>query len=453
MKEKKIRYISLFSGIGGFERGIEQTTKKEEYTCIGFSEIDKYAKNIYKKHYPNHISLGDATAIRTEDLPDFDLLVGGFPCQAFSHAGKRRGFDDARGTLFFEISRILRDKRPRYFLLENVRGLLSHERGKTFQTMLRTLGELGYDVQWQIYNSKDFNVPQNRERIYIKGYSREECGGEILSQRQNGTKTHTTTRKQHKLGGYNFAEINDNTIVPCTKEGNFFALITRQRDTPLQKHQDNYVFERKPLQIGNVCRGIGGKVYSTDGVSPTLLANGGGLGAKTGLYKVDKPTEPQLQKVGNIRKNGKNQSGNVFHTDGLSPALCSSDYKNATKIVEYPRIDEETIMLKNNTKKGYLPAREGDGVVLDFADARGRVQPQTSPTMTAHGNVGTVTRDLAVRRLTPLECERLQGFPDNWTKYGANGDRISDTQRYKCIGNAVTTNVVQHIIEEWEMTV
>lgn len=151
---KEIKYISLFSGIGGFERGIEQTTKKEQFKCIGFSEIDKYAKNIYKKHYPNHVELGDATTIRTEELQDFDLLVGGFPCQAFSHAGKRRGFDDTRGTLFFEISRILRDKRPQYFLLENVRGLLSHERGKTFQTMLRTLSELGYDVNGRFIIAK-----------------------------------------------------------------------------------------------------------------------------------------------------------------------------------------------------------------------------------------------------------------------------------------------------------
>ena len=105
-------------------------------------------------------------------------------------------------------------------------------------------------------------------------------------------------------------------------------------------------------------------------------------------------------------------------------------------------------MLKNNTKKGYLPAREGDGVVLDFANAKGRVQQERSPTMTAHS---TVSSDLRVRRLTPLECERLQGFPDNWTQYGANGEQISDTQRYKCIGNAVTTNVVQYIIENWEM--
>ena len=168
-----MNYISLFSGIGGFEYGIQKSNKKNILKCIGFSEIDKYATKIYKKHYPNHPELGDATTIKTEDLPDFDLLVGGFPCQAFSHAGKRLGFDDTRGTLFFEIARILKDKTPRYFLLENVPGLLSHQDGATFQRMLRILSEIGYYAKWQVLNSKEFGVPQNRERLYIKGFLRE----------------------------------------------------------------------------------------------------------------------------------------------------------------------------------------------------------------------------------------------------------------------------------------
>jgi DNA (cytosine-5)-methyltransferase 1 len=167
---KTIRYLSLFSGIGGFELGLQNS--KHNFECVGFSEIDKYAVSIYERNFPNHINLGDATKIKTEELPDFDLLVGGFPCQAFSIAGKRRGFDDTRGTLFFEIARVLKDKRPRYFLLENVRGLLSHNKGETFQTILEVLSDLRYDVQWEVLNSKDFGVPQRRERVFIKGYSR-----------------------------------------------------------------------------------------------------------------------------------------------------------------------------------------------------------------------------------------------------------------------------------------
>ena len=116
--EKTIKYFSMFSGIGGFEHGIEKANTQTQFECVGYSEIDKYAVSIYEKHYPNHINYGDATRINTEDLPSFEFLVGGFPCQAFSIAGKRRGFDEARGTLFFEIARVLRDKKPTYFLLE-----------------------------------------------------------------------------------------------------------------------------------------------------------------------------------------------------------------------------------------------------------------------------------------------------------------------------------------------
>jgi len=202
-----MKYLSTFSGIGGFELGIQQAyetirdinvqTKRggqeaserelqedgeglhslsskatlsiadgdNEYPdrsinegqpdCIGFSEIDKYAASIYQKHFPNHKNYGDITKIKAEDLPDFDLLVGGFPCQAFSIAGKRHGFEDTRGTMFFEIARIAREKQPRLLLLENVKGLLSHDKGNTFTTIISTLDELGYDCQWQVLNSKN----------------------------------------------------------------------------------------------------------------------------------------------------------------------------------------------------------------------------------------------------------------------------------------------------------
>ncbi len=180
--KKTIKYLSIFSGIGGFEYRMQQSNK--EFECIGYSEVDKYAKSIYKKHFPEHKDLGDATKIRTEELADFDLLVGGFPCQTFSMAGYRKGFSDPRGTLFFELARILKDKRPKYFLFENVKGLLSHDKGKTFQTILEVLSDLGYDVEWCVLNSKNYGVPQNRERVYIKGYFRGECRGEVLSLRK-----------------------------------------------------------------------------------------------------------------------------------------------------------------------------------------------------------------------------------------------------------------------------
>jgi len=308
-----MNYLSLFSGIGGFEYGIIQSKYANQLKCIGFSEIDKYAKNIYKKHYPNHTDLGDVTKIRTENISHFDFMVGGFPCQAFSHAGKRRGFNDTRGTLFFEIARILKDKKPKYFLLENVKGLLSHDKGRTFKTILRTLTELGYNVQWSIYNSKNHGVPQNRERIFLKGFLRTRCGQEILS---------------------------------------------------------------------------------------------------------------------------------IKTTNEHPPKNTSK--KNKTEHIK-------RIKLRNNTKKGYVEASVGDGIVLGQTNCRGRVQTQLSPTIHTECGVGVLMENYQIRKLTPIECERLQGFPDNYTQLGVNGELISDTQRYKCCGNAVTTTVVRDILNAWNM--
>ena len=170
----------MFAGIGGFRTGL---TRAGGFQCVGHCEIDKYANASYEaiyepgkeeRYYP------DATKIDPADLPDFDLLCGGFPCQAFSIAGRRRGFDDTRGTLFFEIARLAQSKRPSYLLLENVPGLLSHDKGRTFSVILATLNDLGYRVEWMVLNSADFRVPQVRKRVFIVGYLDPRCAGKIL---------------------------------------------------------------------------------------------------------------------------------------------------------------------------------------------------------------------------------------------------------------------------------
>lgn len=304
----------MFSGVGGFELAIQRTISEAE--CIGFSEIDKYAIQIYNKHFPTHNNYGDATKINSKQLPDFDLLVGGFPCQAFSVAGKRKGFSDTRGTLFFDIARILEDKRPRYFILENVKGLLSHDGGKTIQTIFEVLSNIGYGVQWQVLNSKNFGVPQNRERIFIIGYLRGEPRPEIFP----FTGGHKKTLEQI-IGGSQ-----------------------------------------------------GSRVYKSSGVSVTIASQAGGLGAKTGLYAIPVLTPDRIN---------KRQNGRRFKTIG-EPAF----------------------------------------------------------TLTGQDRHG-VTDGIKIRRLTPLECCRLQGFPDNWV------DDLSDTQKYKCLGNAVTVNVVEAILKKW----
>src|ERR1044072_5391087 len=141
MSTKSRKYFSLFSGIGGFELGIEQSVTGAK--CVGFSEIDKYAIQVYRSHFPHHNNYGDATKINASALPDFSLLCAGFPCQAFSVAGRQGGFDDERGALFFEIARVVKEKRPAHLLLENVKGLLSHDSGRTFKVIITTLAGFG----------------------------------------------------------------------------------------------------------------------------------------------------------------------------------------------------------------------------------------------------------------------------------------------------------------------
>ena len=277
----------MFSGIGGFELGIKQAMPNA--VCIGNSEINKYADMVYKYNFKGSKNYGNARDVISEQLPDFDILTGGFPCQAFSLAGKRGGFEDTRGTLFYEIARIAKHKRPKLLLLENVKGLLSHNEGKTFGTILATFSELGYICEWQVLNSKNFGVPQNRERVFIIGHLREECRQQIFP-----ITGHCGTNKGCKMIG----------VIDRDSQGN--------------------------------------RVYDSNGMSITISSGGGGLGLKTGLYK---------------------------------------------------------------------------------------------------------TKD-RIRRLTPLECERLQSYPDNFTKYGIGNIKISDNQRYAMCGNAVTVNVIKAIADK-----
>jgi DNA (cytosine-5)-methyltransferase 1 len=355
-----MKYFSMFSGIGGFELGIKKSNVDME--CVGFSEIDKYAIQIYQKHFGGHKSYGNCSKIEWGNVAEFDLLVGGFPCQAFSIAGKRGGFDDTRGTLFFEIARCLKEKRPRYFLLENVKGLLSHDSGNTFKTIITTLTELGYCVEWQVLNSKNFGVPQNRERVFIVGYLGEFCGRTVFP---IGTECET-------VDGIHTEEQGEGqripSEVPRTNGNNECA-------KGWGDGSQRFIEESQRLADAQ-------RVRTTDGCSSTLKGLGGGHGAKTGLYAIPCITPDRLE---------KRQNGRRFKEDG-----------------------DDMFTLTGQDIHGVATKSEGQ---LDFR----------------------------VRRLTPTECERLQGFPDGWTAYGING-KVSDTQRYKCLGNAVTVNVIDYLI-------
>jgi len=344
-----MKFIELFAGIGGFRYGLEaangtqnggsqktqeignskghsesegsnaergQPSKhsnnggfKEQFTCVYANEFNKYAAQIYERNFNDKryksrgeqpqeerehsggnelhpkseytethiVDTRDIREVPATDIPNHDLLTAGFPCQSFSIAGKRGGFEDTRGTLFFEIARIAKQKQPRLLLLENVKGLLSHDKGKTFGVILNTLDELGYDCQWQVLNSKNFGVPQNRERVFIIGHLRGQRRPEVF-----------------------------------------------------------------PFEKG-------------DGTA-------------------------RIKRLGHME--GFRRYNQTYDESGIVEALDTS------------------------SGGGHQPC---------------------------------IPEGTKIRRLTPTECERLQGFPDNWT------EGISDTQRYKCLGNAVTTNVITAI--------
>jgi len=172
---KKIRIIDLFSGIGGIRLGVEQACSelKVRAECVFSSEIDKYACRTYSENFSD-MPVGDITQISEDDIADHDILLAGFPCQAFSIAGLRNGFNDTRGTLFFDVARILKAKKPQSFILENVKGLLNHDGGRTFNTIVETLESLGYHISYQVLSAKDFGLPQNRQRVYIIGFTDKE---------------------------------------------------------------------------------------------------------------------------------------------------------------------------------------------------------------------------------------------------------------------------------------
>ena len=195
-----IKFVDMFSGIGGFREGL---TRAGGFECVGHCEIDKYANRSYNALFDTKGEwfIEDARKADPSTMPDFQLLCGGFPCQTFSIAGSRKGFGDPRGTLFFELARLAEARKPPYLLFENVVGLINHDHCRTFATILNTLDRLGYGVEWQCLNSKDFGVPQSRNRVYIVGYLDERCRGKVFPFTETtGGSQYSNPRHWHQSG-------------------------------------------------------------------------------------------------------------------------------------------------------------------------------------------------------------------------------------------------------------
>ena len=351
-----IRFFDMFAGIGGFRSGLEAVGGFE---CIGHCEIDKKANTAYCAIYDTEgeYFCDDARKIDPKRMPDFDLICAGFPCQSFSVAGKRRGFSDMRGTLIFEVARIVGEKRPAFLLLENVPGLLSHDGGRTFETILSTFADLGYTLEWCVHNSKFFGVPQSRKRLYIVGYLGGRCVGEIFP-------------------------------LACGDGSDLKQLIPGPQ---------------------------GQRVYDVSGVACTQTAGAGGWGGKTGLYFIDLNSDPKI-------------------TDA---ARCVTARQDSG--VSKHRGEHSGVLVEEGPRAILRPDRE-----KTRQNGRRMKQPEEPMfTLTAQDRHGVYHRG-RIRKLTPRECWRLQGFTDEQFNKAAACIH-ADGHLYKMAGNSVSVPVISTI--------
>lgn len=338
---KKIKIASLFSGVGGFEEGLKLA--KIDFEVVFASEIDRFAQNSYSSNFETDNLYGDITKINEKSIPDHDLLLAGFPCQSFSIAGKRKGFEDARGTLFYDVARILNEKKPKLFLLENVKNLISHDSSRTIKQMLKILNDLNYTVDFTIINSVESGVPQNRERTYICGIYNFENDKYLPDSRNL-----KINKLKEKLNKSNFNSFNFfNSLNFDCKQIYIEDIIDKSVDTKyyldnpkLNEYINNYNIdygienEKRIIKILDIPREIHNdlerqrRVYSIKGISPTILARSDSakiMVMKDGEYKIRKMTPDEnfsiqgfdKKFIKNIRKSGISdtqmykQSGNA----------------------------------------------------------------------------------------------------------------------------------------------
>lgn len=545
------KYIELFAGIGGFRSALDPLGGE----CVFASEIDTFATKSYHSLYGEICKLtgtteapelhGDITKIDAHDIPDHDVLVGGFPCQAFSVAGQRKGFEDARGTLFFEIARIASAKQPRLMLLENVKGLLSHDGGHTIEVMASVLNDIGYAIDFRVLNSKHFGVPQNRERIFIV------CDRDVDHVDWNVSGNDVVAKAKRRIQAlgvrtFNFEWPTNDAVttrlrdVLETNVGERYYL-SEEKTAKLiaQLNERGQTADSDDCEMVGLVDGINGhdicrRVYTPTGVAPTIPTGSSGnttpkvvieeprciqqnqqrkvfvknevgtLHASMTNNQAPKILEPQIEKVGHLPSDS-GQTGAIYGADGLAPT-CLNQHGNAvTKIAEPCVNDRGTLRTNGEGISNVIDANYAKG--LDNHGQRTHVLEPYTVIQKTHSACTTVKYDetgtlqaarldkvpqvvvkrpewipgpddvnrtvrtsgkssldykhncdyvaensafvgsksnYRIRKLTPLECWRLQGFTDEQhANVAAAG--ISDSQRYKQAGNAVTVNVISAI--------
>ncbi|MBU5455272.1 DNA (cytosine-5-)-methyltransferase [Caproiciproducens sp. MSJ-32] len=431
-------FLDFFAGIGGFRLGLELAGHK----CIGFCEKDKFAVKSYRAMFDKEGEwyADDVTKLKSEDIPYADIWCFGFPCQDISVAGKQRGLSGERSGLYFRIIDLIKGKeekdKPSYLLIENVKNLLSINNGWDFAAVLSELDEAGYDALWQVLNSKDFGVPQNRERVFIIANLRTRGRREILPI----TGENTAALKQI-ISGMQGYRVYDTEGIACT----------------LQSSAGGAGAKTGLYCIGNINssgKGMNGNVYSSEGIAPAVTTNKG-EGSK--IFIDQSYTKPKLTDTsrcitsrytaGVVNRTAMNsavlEARAVITPERENKRQNGRRFKNADEpMFTLTGQDRHGVAVKEATKKGYAEAEIGDSINISVPNSktrRGRVGKGISNTLDTGCQMATLDKNYRIRRLTPKECFRLQGFPDELFEKARAVN--SDAQLYKQAGNAVTVNV------------
>lgn len=415
-----IKFIDLFAGTGGIRLALESICSELEIdtTCVFSSEIDKYACKAYELNFSEN-PYGDIRDVK--ELPDFNFLLAGFPCQTFSYAGKRKGFADTRGTLFFDVERILKQKMPKYFLLENVRGLTTHDKGRTFKTIVDSLSDIGYSTKHLLLNSSNFNVPQNRVRIYILGVLDGNIGMTLKSN-LGASDTHKHKSRSQSIQPSFFDTKKSESIVVkdiLEKSPNPKYFCTTEFTDSLRKVIGNNFSRLNGFRLIDY-RG-GNSIHSWQ------------LGVKGHCSSEEVKFMNLL--IANRRRKifGVTQDGKSLTKTQINTFYTSNQFDTITESL----IDKGYLSLRNGK---YNPVCGNMSFeVFKFLDPEG-----ISVTLTASdaNRLGIVQNNIP-RRITPRESARLQGYPDSYKLLD------NDNAVYKQMGNGVSVPVVKAVLKDF----
>lgn len=484
---KKIKIGSDFSGVGAFNQALRRLGI--EYDELFACDMDKYARQTFELNYgkPKDFPLD----VYEREIPkeSLDIYMTSPPCQAFSMAGKRLGKEDNRGILFFNSLEFIQTNKPRYFIFENVKGLLSHDKqdpkaqyGRTFQEWINYLGgksvngvhtfftyedAVPYHIYFQVLNAKDYNIPQNRERIFIIG---------IRDDEDNNFQFPKPIPLTKRLKDVLEPEVDEKYFLSdkmldylTTRKDNFNNGNINFKDensvaSTITKSSSSLDISDNIIRLGNVNpsgNGMNGNVFSEDGISPTLSTNKG-EGIKIGAIRGRNPENPKSRQSGleteqmlEINENGTSNALTTVQKDNVVVYDLTNDFGEETR--EYTefspslRSSRSGLAVKTNTSKGYDEAEEEeDSINFSFPNSKtrgGRVGKKVSQTLDTQCNQGIYTKQ-RIRRLTPLECFKLMDF-----NFGIDGVpdfvwNVSDSQAYKQAGNSIAVGVLAAIIEK-----